>query len=67
MGYFETFTINGTSYFHPYDYDVTPWKALKMLSHIKSGDIILPTTDGRTIRLRRISEPDQNVSYYLKS
>jgi hypothetical protein len=32
-------------------------KALALLSSLHSADIILPTTDGREIRLRRITEP----------
>ena len=35
----------------------SPWKALNMLSGIKSGDIILPAVDGRILRLRRVSTP----------
>jgi transposase len=32
-------------------------KALSLLSTLHSADIVLPTTDGREIRLRRITEP----------
>jgi hypothetical protein len=32
-------------------------KALALLSTLQSADIVLPTTDGRKIRLRRITEP----------
>jgi transposase len=32
-------------------------KALDLLSTLQSADIVLPTTDGREIRLRRITEP----------
>jgi plasmid stabilization system protein ParE len=32
-------------------------KALTLLSTLPSADIVLPTTDGRQIRLRRITEP----------
>jgi transposase len=32
-------------------------KALTLLSSLQSADIVLPTTDGREIRLRRITEP----------
>lgn len=41
---------------------LTPMKALALLSTLQSADIVLPTTDGREIRLRRITEPsaDQN-------
>jgi transposase len=33
-------------------------KALALLSTLQSADIVLPTTDGREIRLRRITEPN---------
>ena len=36
----------------------SPRKALALLSTLHSADIMLPTTDGREIRLRRITEPD---------
>jgi hypothetical protein len=32
-------------------------KALALLSTLQSADIVLPTADGREIRLRRITEP----------
>ena len=35
----------------------SPMKALSLLSTLQSADIVLPTTDGREIRLRRITEP----------
>jgi transposase len=35
----------------------SPRKALHLLSTLQSADIVLPTTDGREIRLRRITEP----------
>src|ERR1700691_3438598 len=34
-----------------------PMRALALLSTLQSTDIVLPTTDGREIRLRRITEP----------
>jgi transposase len=37
--------------------EMTPMKALALLSGLHSADIILPTTDGREIRLRRITDP----------
>jgi transposase len=37
---------------------LSPTKALDLLSTLPSADIVLPTTDGREIRLRRITEPD---------
>jgi len=36
---------------------VSAMKALALLSTLQSADIVLPTTDGREIRLRRITEP----------
>ena len=36
---------------------LSPAKALDLLSKLHSGDIVLPTTDGREIRLRRVTEP----------
>jgi transposase len=36
---------------------LSPMKALALLSQLQSADIVLPTTDGREIRLRRITEP----------
>jgi transposase len=36
---------------------LSPMKTLALLSTLQSADIVLPTTDGREIRLRRITEP----------
>jgi len=36
---------------------MSPMKALALMSTLQSADIVLPTTDGREIRLRRITEP----------
>jgi transposase len=35
----------------------SPMQALALLCTLQSADIVLPTTDGRVIRLRRITEP----------
>jgi hypothetical protein len=35
----------------------TPMKTLALFSTLQSADIVLPSTDGREIRLRRITEP----------
>jgi transposase len=59
-------SLKGSQYLHTYDYDVSPWKALSILSRIKSGDIILPAIDGRTLRLRRVSTPDQEEKGILE-
>lgn len=36
---------------------LSPLKALALLATLQSADIVLPTTDGREIRLRRVTEP----------
>jgi len=36
---------------------LSPMRALALLSTLHSADIVLPTTDGHEIRLRRITEP----------
>ena len=40
-------------------------KALALLSTLQSADIVLPTTDGREIRLRRITEPTAEQKFLL--
>jgi transposase len=37
---------------------LSPMKAIALLSTLQSADIILPTTDGRELRLRRVTEPN---------
>jgi hypothetical protein len=37
---------------------LSPMKAIALLSSLQSADIILPTTDGRELRLRRVTEPE---------
>ena len=44
---------------------LSPMKALTLLSTLRSADIVLPTTDGREIRLRRITEPDPEQASLL--
>ena len=44
----------------------SPSKALALLSTLHSADIVLPTTDGREIRLRRITEPDAEQKSLLQ-
>jgi transposase len=46
-------SISGVSDAQP----LSAMKALALLSTLQSADIVLPTTDGREIRLRRITEP----------
>ena len=41
-------------------------KALVLLSTLQSADIVLPTTDGREIRLRRITEPTAEQKELLR-
>jgi transposase len=36
---------------------LTPARALALLTTVQSADIVLPTTDGREIRLRRVTTP----------
>jgi hypothetical protein len=36
---------------------MSPTRAIALLSTVQSADIVLPTPDGREIRLRRITEP----------
>src|SRR5882757_1124685 len=36
---------------------LSPMRTLALLSTLQSADIVLPTTDGHEIRLRRITEP----------
>ena len=44
---------------------LSPAKALHLLSTLQSADIILPTTDGREIRLRRITAPTRQQQLLL--
>jgi hypothetical protein len=44
----------------------SPMKALALLSTLQSADIVLPTTDGREIRLRRITEPTADQKALLQ-
>ncbi len=45
--------------------DLSPARALALLSTLHSADIILPTTDGRAIRLRRITTPNPEQQLLL--
>jgi transposase len=45
---------------------LSPAKALALLSTLQSADIILPTTDGREIRLRRVTRPDPEQKNLLE-
>jgi transposase len=45
---------------------LSPMKALSLLSTLQSADIVLPTTDGREIRLRRVTEPDAEQKSLLR-
>jgi transposase len=45
---------------------LSPMKVVALLSTLQSADIVLPTTDGREIRLRRITEPDAEQKSLLR-
>jgi transposase len=47
------------------DSKLSPAQALALLSTLQSADIVLPTTDGREIRLRRVSTPDPQQQQLL--
>lgn len=46
---------------------LSPMKALHLAGKIQSGDILLETTDGRKLSLRRISRPDKEAKELLKT
>jgi transposase len=46
--------------------ELSPAKALELLATLHSADIVLPTTDGREIRLRRITEPTSDQKQLLQ-
>lgn len=45
--------------------DLSPARVLALLSTLESADIVLPTTDGREIRLRRIATPSPEQQQLL--
>jgi transposase len=45
---------------------LSPMKAIALLSTLQSADIVLPTTDRREIRLRRITEPTSEQKSLLR-
>jgi transposase len=45
--------------------EVSPARALSLLASLQSADIVLPTTDGREIRLRRITQPSAEQKLLL--
>jgi transposase len=47
------------------DCRLSPAQALALLATLQSADIVLPTTDGREIRLRRVSAPDPKQQQLL--
>jgi transposase len=47
------------------DSDLSPSKALTLLGTLASADIVLPTTDGREIRLRRVTTPSAEQKQLL--
>src|SRR5579875_113005 len=46
--------------------EFSPARALALLSTLQSADIVLPTTDGRELRLRRITEPSAEQKRLLQ-
>ncbi len=46
--------------------NLSPGKALSLLSTVQSADIVLPTTDGREIRLRRVTQPEPEQKRLLE-
>ena len=46
--------------------DLSPARALALLCTLQSADIVLPTTDGRQLRLRRITEPSPEQKQLLQ-
>ena len=45
---------------------MTPMRAIALLSTLQSADIVMPTTDGRELRLRRITEPTAEQKSLLR-
>jgi transposase len=45
---------------------LTPTRVLALLATVQSADIVLPTTDGREIRLRRVTTPSPEQSAVLE-
>jgi transposase len=45
---------------------MSPMRAIALLSTLQTADIVLPTTDGREIRLRRITEPTAEQKSLLR-
>jgi transposase len=45
---------------------MSPMRAIALLSTLQSADIVLPTSDGREIRLRRITEPTAEQKLLLR-
>jgi transposase len=46
---------------------LTPARVLQLLASVQSADIILPTTDGREIRLRRVTTPSPEQNEVLRT
>jgi hypothetical protein len=45
---------------------MSPMRAIALLSTLQSADIVLPATEGRGIRLRRIAEPTAEQKSLLR-
>ena len=55
LGYALWVTLKHLLRRHPIE--LSPSRVLAILSTVQSADIVLPTTDGREIRLRRVTTP----------
>jgi transposase len=49
----------------PQDRPMSPAVALRIMHKVQIGDILLETTDGRQLRLRRVARPDQEQAELL--
>ena len=51
----------------PQDRPMSPAAALRLLHDVQIGDILLKTTDGRTLRLRRVARPNGEQAELLEA
>ena len=49
----------------PQDRPMSPAAAFRLMHKVQIGDILLETTDGRTLRLRRVARPDAEQAELL--
>src|SRR5207244_11352346 len=67
LGYALWVTLTHLLVRHPIE--LSPSRVLAILSTVQSADIVLPTTDGREIRLRRVITPtaeQKKILYHLR-